>query len=113
MTYSEIKTMLSSTGLPVAYDAFPIGAVPSLPYIVYSYPNSENFGGDNQVYKKGESIRAWLCTAEKDFKTEALVESAFNTYHLYWEKTESFLQSDAMYMILYEMETLIEDEQQS
>lgn len=113
MTYSEIKTMLYSTGLSYAYNAFPVGAVPPLPYLVFSYPNSENFGADNQVYKKGESLRVWLCTKNKDFTTEALVESVFDTYRLYWEKTESFLQSDDMYMVLYEMEILIEDEQQS
>lgn len=110
MTYSEIKTMLSSTGLPVAYNAFPIGSVPQLPYIVYSYPNSENFGADNRVYQKGESLRVWLCTKNKDFTAEALIESAFNSYCLYWDKTESFLQSDDMYMILYEMEILINAE---
>lgn len=108
MTYNEVITMLSSTNLPIAYQAFPIGAVPPLPYIVYSYPNSDNFGAENKVYKKGESLRVWLCTKNKDFQTEALIESAFDTYHLYWEKTESFLQSDEMYMVLYEMEILID-----
>ena len=107
MTFDDIATMLESTDLPVAYNAFPVGNVPPLPYIVYSFPNSENFGADNVAYQRGESLRVWLCTKEKDFSTENALESVFNENGIYWDKTESFLQSDSMYMILYEMEIII------
>lgn len=110
MTYEEIALMLQSTGLPVAYNAFPIGSVPALPYIVYSYPNSENFGADNYVYQRADSVRIWLCTAEKDFSTESTLEGVLNSNHVYWDKTESFEQNDAMYMVLYETEIVINNE---
>lgn len=109
MTYEDIATMLNSTGLSVAYNAFPIGSVPPLPYIVYSYPNSENFGADNYVYQRADSVRVWLCTSEKDFTTESTLEGVFNTNKVYFDKTESFEQSDAMYMVLYEMEIVINE----
>ena len=110
MTYEDIATMLNSTGLSVAYNAFPIGSVPPLPYIVYSYPNSENFGADNSVYQKGTQLRIWLCTSEKDFDTEEALESVLDTNKIFYNKTESFEQNDAMYMVLYEMELHINEQ---
>ena len=111
MTFEDIATMLESTGLPVAYNAFRVGNVPELPYIVYSFPNSDNFGADNKTYKNIESLRVWLCTKQKDFFAEYNFESVLNANDLFWNKTESFEQNDAMYMILYEMEILINAEQ--
>lgn len=113
MTYKEIISMLESTELPVAYQAFPIGSVPPLPYIVYSYPNSENFGADNYVYQHGTQIRIWLCSTQKDFVIENLLESKLDANNVYYDKTESFEQSDSMYMILYESEVILTNGEQS
>lgn len=109
MKLSEFVAILESTKLPVAYNAFRIGAVPALPYIVYSFPNSDNFGADNCVYQRYENVRVWLCTSEKDFTTEKLLESALDANTLFWDKTETFEQNDSMYMILYETEILINE----
>lgn len=109
MTYEDIASMLNSTDLPVAYNSFPIGNVPPLPYIVYSFPNSENFGADNYAYQKGTQLRMWLCVAEKDFATENILESVLDANKIFYDKTESFEQSDSMYMILYESEIILTD----
>lgn len=107
MNYKEIQTLISSTGLPNVYHAFPVGAVPDLPYIVYEFPNSDNFGADNQVWQKIEVLRIFLCTRSKDFAQEEALESVLDANGFFWEKYEDYTESDAMYLIQYDMEVTI------
>ena len=45
-----------------------------------------------------------LYTDQKDFKLEKRVEQVLSEAGLYWDKTESFLDEEQMYEVLYEME---------
>lgn len=107
MDYKSIQTMINSSGLPNVYHAFPVGSVPDLPYIVYEFPNSDNFSADNHVWQKIETLRIFLCTKNKDFSTEAILENVLNSNSIFWEKYEDYTESDSMYMIQYDMEVLI------
>lgn len=109
MTYEQFAKMLTDAyGTDhVAYHAFPVGNVPDLPYIVYEYPNSANFGADNVVYQKGEQFNIWLQTREKDFQAEAMLENLLTENGIYFDKFESFLTSENMYQILYQGEVAI------
>ena len=107
MTHAEVYTMLTSTNLPVAYRFWKIGSVPSLPYIVYYYPNHDDFIADNKNYTSIAALNVELYTKNKDFTTEAAVESALNADGLVYDKTETYLESENMYQILYESEVII------
>lgn len=107
MTFREVYEMLTETGLPVAYRAFKVGAVPPLPYIVYQFNASDNFGADNTVYKRVDNLQVWLCSKEKDFALEESFESVLSKYGVYWEKTEDYVESADTWMILYESEIVI------
>lgn len=109
MDYKQIQNMIESTGLPNVYHAFPVGAVPDLPYIVYEFPNSDNFGADDKVWQRVEALRIFLCTRNKDPETEKLLESILDNMSIYWEKLEDYTESESMYMIQYDMEVLITD----
>lgn len=106
MTHAEIYEAIESAGLPVAYYAFPEGAVPALPFIVYYYPNSNNFGADDAVYQKIEALNVELYTKVKDFALEETVEGALASLG-YWEKSETYLTSEEMYEVLYQTEVMI------
>ena len=111
MTYDGIKTMIESMGFPTAYYQYPIGHVPPLPYTVFYYPNTNNFAADDQVYTKVETVNLELYTANKDFTAESAVESVLNANNIVWQKTEAYLDSEHMYEVLYEMEIIINGEQ--
>ena len=79
MTIQEINTMLGQTGLPKTYYSWPeddpANPVPPLPYLVWYFPDSDNFAADDQVHAHIETLTIELYTAQKDFETEAAVEA--------------------------------------
>lgn len=107
MTHKEIYDALTSSGLPVTYLQWNEGAVPALPYICYYYPNSNNFGADNEVYTNVNRLYIELYTEEKDFATEAQVEAVLGGICGYWNKSETFIDSENMYQTLYDSEVII------
>jgi len=107
MTFEEVKQILNETGLPFTYYSYPVGEVPNLPYMVFYYPNTENFGADDVVYAHISVLNVELYTKNKDFQTERAVESVFESHGLFWDKSESYLDSEHMYEVLYEMEIVI------
>lgn len=102
MTLQEVEDMLASTGLPVVYRAWPDEQAPPLPYICYLAAYSNNFSADGQVYLPVEHIQIELYTELKDPKAEGKVEAALSS--LFWEKTETYIDTERCYQILYEIE---------
>jgi len=93
--------LLKSTGLPVAYHHFT--SPPEPPYIVYLFSYSSNFGADNRVYNKQSNYQVELYTAKKDPVSEKLIEDLFDEHDIYWEKTETYIESEDLYQVLYEI----------
>ena len=108
MELSEVKTILSGTGLPVAYRAWPDDPAnnlpPPLPWIVYLETGSQNFSADGVVYLAIKSIRIELYTKEKDPTSERKVETALSNAGIFWNKTEEYLDDEQCYEIIYEIE---------
>lgn len=109
MTYEQVLTMLNQTGLPVTYYQWENGA-PSLPYIVFYYPQSNNMAADDSVYQRIDSLNIELYTKRKSFTDEENVEAILNDWNMVWYKTESYLSNEEMYEVLYEMEIVLNDE---
>lgn len=107
MTYDEVKNMLDEIGFPTAYMQFPIGAAPALPYTIFYYPSSDNFDADDTVYANVQRLNIELYTSNKSFTAEQAVENILNANHIVWEKSESYLDSEHMYEVLYETEIVI------
>lgn len=107
MTFQEIADMLAGLDMPVTYYSFPEEEAPPLPYCVYYYPSSDNFGADNTVYSHITALNIELYTENKSLADEAKVEAMLSNYGLFWNKSESYITSEKMYEVLYEMEVLI------
>jgi hypothetical protein len=106
MDENSLKTLLKTTGLPVAYHHFknsPEQPPPKPPYIVYLFSHSSNFGADNQVYSQVDNDQVELYTAKKDQASEKLIEDLFDANDIYWEKTETYIESEGLYQVLYEI----------
>ena len=101
MDEAALFTLLKSTGLPVAYHHFT--SPPSPPYIVYLFSYSSNFGADNKAFKIVPNYQIELYTVHKDTTAEKLIEDLFDEHDIFWEKTETYIESEGLYQVLYEI----------
>ncbi|MCI5680176.1 MAG: hypothetical protein MR278_09440 [Bacteroidales bacterium] len=104
MKIEEIKKMLEATGLPVAYDHFKKQTDP--PFLVYLLPESRNIIADDCVYQGKVLVRIELYTDKKDPELEKVVETALAD--MVWTKEETYIDSEEMFEIMYEMEVMTE-----
>jgi len=98
---ATIFTLLKTINLPAAYHHFT--SPPSPPYIVYLFSYNSNFGADNKVYEAGKNFQVELYTKAKDLTSEALIEGLFDANDIYWDKTETYIESEGLYQVLYEI----------
>lgn len=103
MELDDLYTLLSAV-FPTAYWSFPEGKAPPMPYITYFESASDNFGADNKVYHHRKRISIELYTRTKDPDAEAQVEAALDQSFIYWEKTETHLDDEEAYEVIYDVE---------
>lgn len=109
MRETEVLQMIKSIGFPVAYRHFAEGQEPGKPYIVYLYPGTDNFSADGIVYQDINQLDIELYTEKKDLTAEKAVETVLKEHGFFYEKTETFLETENMFEVLYEMEVLINE----
>ena len=109
MIEKEIKQMINSVGLPTAYHHFAEGQSPNPPFLVYLYPGSHNFSADGKVYKKASQLDIELYTDLKDPEMEKRLEAVLDEHGLFYDKTETYLDTENMYEVLYETEVMIDE----
>ena len=108
MTHAEIATLIASIGLPYAYDHFNEAEAPGgPPFICFLYPGSDNFAADGVAYQTISALSIEMYTPEKSFEHEAAVEAALTGAGLYFEKEETWLESERMFEVIYTTEVVI------
>ena len=112
MTYEEIKNLLSSlAGLlncPFAYYQFEDETSP--PFLVFNFPESDDFFADNVNYQGITALDIYYCSDEKDFAAEMAIEAFLKNNEIAYTKTESHIDTDAMWQILYATEVIINEQ---
>ena len=103
MTYQDVLGMLDETGLPSAYHHFAEGESPDPPFLVFLFPESDNFGADNRVYQKIDVLNIELYTDREDPEIEADVEAVLSNHDLFYNKSEVWIESEKMYEVLYQV----------
>ena len=106
MTISEVKTMIASIGYPSTYYEFQ-GSAPTKPFVVWYFPNGNDFYADGENYQKIEQINIELYTHTKNFDAEATVEAILTQNGLSWSREEQMLDQESGYEVLYITEVLI------
>ncbi|MCI8913896.1 MAG: hypothetical protein HFF38_07180 [Lawsonibacter sp.] len=104
MELHEIVSMLAELGIPLAYHHFAEGESPAPPFLLYLSPGSDNFSADGRVYWKTAQLDVELYTDLKDPELEERLEAVLDAAGLFYNKTESYIDSEKLYEILYEME---------
>lgn len=107
MTYIEVSDMIRSFDLPYNYYQFPKGAAPAPPFVVFYYPNSDDFIADNKNYSGIRALTIELYTDEKDFQAEATIEATLEANEIPYTKTEIYIDDEQLFEVAYETEVLI------
>ena len=103
MTPIEFKAIMDTvTSIPHTYYSWPESQAPELPYFVWYFSGSNNIPADNSMYVNILSPVIELYTKEKDYATEKVLEDELNKY-FFWNKTETYLTSEEMFQITYEI----------
>jgi hypothetical protein len=109
MTYQEINQLIESLSvqldMPYAYYQFDEETAP--PFIVFNFPNSDDFYADNVNYQEKTVLDIYFCSDEKDFKTEQAIEAFLTAHDISYSKTQSYINEEKMWQIDYETEVFI------
>lgn len=103
MELEDLYAILSAV-YPTAYWTYPDGEAPAMPYITFFENASNNFGADNKVYHHRKQISVELLTKTKDPTAEGAVQAALDAAEIYWEKTETHLDDEDAYEVIYTLE---------
>lgn len=100
----ELLTIIKETGIPFAYDHFAEGESPAPPFICYLLPGSDNFAADGRVYFKINDVRIELYTDSKDLAVEQKLEDVLDAHEVFYNKSETWIDSEKLYEVLYQFE---------
>ena len=106
MTQIELYQSLKSIGFPVAYHHFEgteKNPVPTSPYIAYLFSNSGDLMADDRNYVEISDFQVELYTTKKDLQSEALVQNKLKALELPYSKSETWIESEKMYQVIYQI----------
>lgn len=120
MTYDEVYTLVSTIPMsegkyiPAAYYQFPENDPdnPAPPFICYYFEGSDDFAADNCNYQKIRPLTLELYTDNKDFSLEETVEATLNGAGLVFSRTETYIGSERMYMVVFSTDIIISEGEQ-
>lgn len=98
MTQIELFNTLKALDVPVAYRLFKTPQEP--PFICFYTDGTDNEFADNSVYKTVNQWTVELYTETKNPPLEKQVEAVLPP----WNKTESYIDSENMFMVAYSFE---------
>lgn len=95
----DLKAILESTGLPVAFVKF--GKKQTPPFIIYLVDDSDNFSADNIVYHALTDYDIEFYSNLKDTTNEAKIELALTNNDIFYEKEEAWIETEELYQVIY------------
>ena len=106
MKAKVVEKLMKSIGLPYAYYSWPEGAAPDLPYVVYYFPTGSTEAADNTVWNGVLALNIELYTNKRSAGVESKIETALAKYDLPFTRSESYLNEERMFEVLYETEVI-------
>ena len=100
----KILSILNALGIPFAYDHFAQGESPDPPFICYLIPGTNNFSADGAAYYKINQFNIELYTDLKDLSLERKIEEALDEASIFYNKSETWIESESLYEVLYTFE---------
>ena len=104
MSYEEIAEMMQEIGLSFVYHHFAEGESPNPSFVLFLSPKENTFGADNLMYISFKTLHIELYTDTKSPETEERVEEILYQHNIYYTKSETWIESEKLYEVLYELE---------
>ena len=101
----KLIQILTEIDIPFAYDHFAEGESPNPPFICYLLPASDNFSADGGVWFKISEVHIELYTDKKELETESAVEAVLDSSGIFYNKTETWIESEQLFEVMYIFET--------
>ena len=101
----KLIELLEELKIPYAYDHFAEGESPEPPFICWLLPGSNNFSADGGVWFKKSEVHIELYTDKKEPETESAVEAVLDSYGIFYNKTETWIESERLFEVMYSFET--------
>lgn len=113
MTIKEIAAMVAGIGLPYAYHHFDEEEQRTLkpPYIRWFFSGIDDLYADNINFQRISDLRIELYTDIKDFDREEAIESILAANGWAYDKTETYLESELLYVTTYAGDIIISKEE--
>lgn len=102
---NRIIKILKDIHIPFAYHHFAEGESPKPPFICYLTTGSDNFSADGVVYHKQNVYHLELYTDFKGPETENRIEKLLDENEIYYEKQETYIESEKLYEVVYIFES--------
>ena len=112
MTYQEVNTIIESIGVPSAYYQFTADTAQPPPFICFYFDGNVDLYADNRNYQKVAHLVIELYTDEKDFDLEERVETVLNDSDIAYNRMESYIDSERLYMVTYDTNLIITKEEE-
>lgn len=111
MTYQEIAAAVgriaAAAQCEYTYYQWPPGEAPDPPYLLFYYPGRDDVFADDRNYCQVTQLNLELYTDAKDPELEQRVEDALELEEFGYQKTESHIDAEQMYEVLYETEVIL------
>lgn len=109
MTRTQIAELVGSFGIPTALNHFPADQIRTIapPYIVFDYPEDDDFKADNTNYLKVDAIDIDLYVETMDFALIDRIGAALSSAGLVYSRTDTWIDSEQLYQIAFSTEAVI------
>ena len=104
MTLQELFQELKNIGYPVSYGSFAAPVAP--PYLIYQFAYSNDFMADGMNYLEVSNFQVELYTEYKDLEAEKKVQDKLKELKLPYMKIETYLESEKLYQVIYEIQLI-------
>lgn len=111
-TREEINAIIESMDLPFTYYQFEEGTAQAPPYVVFFYSTDSDVFADDSNYVDKEQLNVELYTRYRDFDLEKQIEAILESNGFTYGKEASFIESERLYQIAYEMEVIIDESEE-
>ena len=104
MEQQDFAAALAAIGYPVAYRAFKSAQDP--PFLCWFFASGDDFMADNTNYLPIGNYVIEHYTNEKDPASEELVEEQLAACGLPFRKSETYIDTEKMHLVLYEIQLI-------
>lgn len=105
----SLLKIIKEINLPFAYHHFAQGESKAPPFLIYLIKRSDNFSADGRVFFKINEVNLEVYTDYKNLEIERKVELVLDKYEIFYEKVETYIESEKLYEVFYSFEMKGED----